>query len=1100
MNSLKSQISVLILLTTYFATTALGQSPRPFQSQTPSSQNNRPSAPAVQQPGPPNETSKPDASQPPDFSNEPFVIESYSTSVRFENDGTGERDLRVRVRVQNDTGVRRIRELVFGYDSENERADVRYVRVKKHDGSTVSDAGTTTDVAPENLRDAPAYATYKEKHIKVAALEPGDVVEYGITTRTVTPFVPGQFWFDHSFIDAAVVLDERLELNLPAARKFILRSADTHFTQEETAGRKVYRWKRSNLTVRPAAGAGDSSTADAPPRKLGAGGPDTPEIELTSFATWNEIGKWYADLSRNASAPTPEIRAKALDLTHDRSIRLDKIRALNDFVAKKILYVNLPLGLDGYAPHSAAETLSRGYGDSQDKHVLLTALLTAIGEHASPALVPLTRRADPAAPSPSQFDHVITVVSATASAPAPLWLDSSSDVAPFRYLIPNVRGKKALLVAADGRAVFAGTPMDPPFLSTQDVSVEGRVSDLGKLTATIHYRLRGDNEFAFRSALHNAPKTQWKQIGQTVLLLDGFHGDVTKIDASDPTATDRPFELTFDYTQKAFVDWTDKSSKVAVPLPALGMPDLPAVKDSPISLGAPLAVTLHLSLTSPAGDSLRAPAGVSVARDYAEYHSVYSVHENVLTAQRAIRFKARELPASRADDYQAFIRAVSADGGQLVALENPNASPTAIPASAKADDLVEVGNAALDSGDAQRALDLLSRAAALEPARKDLWNPLGLAHLRLDQFDDAVAAFRKQIEIDPGDGVAYNYLGVTLVRQQKLDEAAAAFRKQLDHNPLDKFARASLGLLLVQQKKYSEAIPELDKAAVLAPENSQLQITLAEAYFNAGNFKDSAAAYEKAAKISSAPQNLNNVAYGMAQKNLDLDRAEEFAASAVDSATAVLKSVDLDHLSDDVLAAVQSLGDYWDTLGWVRERRGDLDGAEPYLLASWKLMQSGEIGDHLGQLYQARGQKDLAAHAFLLSLAAPHSAPGAQSHLAVVGGATPPSDDALKQARADLAAARIYSVKNLGTEGVEAEFWLLLVPAEKNSRAESVKFIGGDAALKPYADELRTLDFGAMFPNTSPAKLVRKGKLACTTKAADCALILNRPEEVRAPE
>jgi tetratricopeptide (TPR) repeat protein len=1092
MTPTKRQLLFLVLTVLAVAVAVRAQEPSAPRSDSASAAKS--SQPAAQE-----KTETPPKAATPDYSSEPFVIESYSTTARFENDGTGERNLEVRVRVQNDAGAHRLGELVFGYNSTNEKAEVRYLRVKKHDGRTIADAGVVTDVTPENLRDAPAYADYKEKHIKVAGLEIGDVVDYGISTRIVVPFAQGQFWYDHDFIDAAIVLDERLEINLPAARKIILRSADAHFTQEETAGRKIYRWKRTNLAVQPARDSGDPSS-DAPPKKAGAGGPNTPAIELTSFGTWDEIGKWYANLQRDSSAVPPEVRAKAVELTRDRRSRIEQIKALDEFVAKRILYVNLPLGLDGYKPHTAAETLAHGYGDSKDKHVLLAALLAAIGEHADAVLVSSSRRADPLAPSPSQFDRVITFVAPGANRGLTLWLDANSDVAPFRYLIPNLRGKKALRISADGNAIFAQTPKDPPFLSTQDVNVDGHVSPLGKLTAKIHYRLRGDNEFAFRSALHSAPESQWKQIGQTVAMLDGFHGDVSKIAASELTATDKPLELTLDYTQKSFLDWTAKSSKVPVPLPALGLPDLPSDKNAAISLGAALAVTLRLTLAFPAGDAVGAPTGVAVARDYAEYHSAYSARENVLTAQRVIRFETRELPASRSADYQAFARAVIADGSQIVSIENPTASATSIPSTAKAAELVEAGTAALDAGDAQRALDLLKRAAELEPGRKDLWNVLGLAQLRLEKFDEAIAAFRKQIEVNPADDVVYNYLGVTLVRQQKLDQAAAAFRKQVERKPLDKFAYASLGLVLVQQKKYADAIPELEKAAALAPDNAQLQLTLADTYLDAGNNKDAALAFEKAAKISPAPATLNNIAYMMTQKDLDLDRAEEYALTAVNAVTTELKNTDLDHLTDNDLAAVQNLGSYWDTLGWVRERRGDLDAAEPFLRAAWKLTQSGNIGDHLGQLYEARGQKDLAAHTYLLALAAPYAAPDTPSHFKTVTGGAAPSDDALKQARADLASSRIFSVKNSGTEGAEAEFWLLLVPAENGSRAEAVKFIGGSDSLKPYAGDLRALDFGVMFPNATPTKLLRRGKLACTTNAIECTFILNRPEEVRTAE
>ena len=63
-----------------------------------------------------------------------------------------------------------------------------------------------------------------------------------------------------------------------------------------------------------------------------------------------------------------------------------------------------------------------------------------------------------------------------------------------------------------------------------------------------------------------------------------------------------------------------------------------------------------------------------------------------------------------------------------------------------------------------------------------------------------------------------------------------------------------------------------------------------------------------------------------------------------------------------------SLIAYWDTLGWVYFARGDLDKAEKYVSAAWRLGQHGEVGDHLGQIYEKRGKKDEAIRTYALAM------------------------------------------------------------------------------------------------------------------------------------
>ena len=52
---------------------------------------------------------------PAEHSKEPFVIEQYATTARFENDGTGEKVLAVRVRVQSEAGVQQLRQTHFQF-------------------------------------------------------------------------------------------------------------------------------------------------------------------------------------------------------------------------------------------------------------------------------------------------------------------------------------------------------------------------------------------------------------------------------------------------------------------------------------------------------------------------------------------------------------------------------------------------------------------------------------------------------------------------------------------------------------------------------------------------------------------------------------------------------------------------------------------------------------------------------------------------------------------------------------------------------------------------------------------------------------------------
>jgi tetratricopeptide (TPR) repeat protein len=1103
-----------------------------------------------------------------DYSQQPLVIEHYATTVRFENDGTGQRDISARIRIQSDAGAQQLSDLVFSYNALNERIEVRYARVRKPGGNIVTaDSNAIHDIPSSLAHNAPAFANCKELHIDLPMLAAGDIVEYEVVTHIVKPAAPGEFWFQHRFMDKAITLDETLEINIPQNRAVKFALAKVALPKQLAAGRAVYRWRHSNLSLAPDDNSSDSQSASpetnspqAPQSKAraAAAAAKPPDILLTTFANWAEVARWYAANERSAGDASPEIRAKVRQIIAGRTSDTDKIQALYNYVAQNIRYIDLPLGVAGYAPHAASAVFANRYGDSQDQHALLAAMVRAanLGAQAhvevpvevDAALIPSARDLDPAIPAPSQFDRVLSVV---AIGNQLLWMDTSEQVAPFRMLAAPLRGKSALLIspaapAAQPAGKLVDTPADPPFPSTQRVDISGAVTDLGKLTAQAQYSLRGDTELLLRAAFHQTPPAEWNQLAQTILTLDGIRGSVTAVHPSDPAATDAPFELAVDFNQPAFLDWSAPHSKAALPLLAIGLPDPPDDASEPIEIGSPLTVSVQLKLTLAPNFTARLPVAVSVDRDYAAFKSEYRFAGKTVTAARSLDFKMRELPPSRLSDYQAFSRAVAADENQPLIVDNMSVSPTAgrsteepvaVPTSASVDDLLETGNALLHSGNSASALPLLKRAVELAPTHATALNDLGLAYLQAARYPAAAAAFRKQLEINPADPQANEYLGIALERDQQYDDAISAFRKQIALNALDPAAHAALGNIFFEQHRFPEAIRELEKAAILAPKNAPLEFTLARAYLETGANDNAVAAFEKSAALSPTPAMLNDIARNLADAGLALDKAQSYAESAVAAVAANLQRV---NLSDTVpntsrddgprryLRDTSRLGAYWDTLGWVYLRKGEPTTAEKFIQAAWLLDETGDIGDHLGQIAEKRGDKNGAIHLYALALAAPHPNPDTRARLTLLLGSNLQIDDLVAKARPELAAIETLSagkaVKPLA-QNASADFLVRLVPSGKTSEnavestegkpgekptaekaatavastthatahAIEVRFLSGSNDLKTLADRLRSLDYGALFPDATPLtpqSLVHRGTLSCSASSGECSFVL----------
>jgi len=224
-----------------------------------------------------------------DFSKEAYVLEMLHTRVRFESDGTGSRELTGRIRVQSEAAIHDLGLLRFSYASTFESINIDYVRVRKPDGTVVvTPASDVQEVDSEVSRQAPMYTDQREKHIAVKALGSGDVLEYHIVWMVHDAVAPGHFWISDNSVRDAICLDEQIDVDVPKDMPIKFSSGAITPTIKDEGARRVYTLHNTNL-VRAKderEGAWEKGIGNAAP----------PVIELSSFQSWEEVGKWFGGL------------------------------------------------------------------------------------------------------------------------------------------------------------------------------------------------------------------------------------------------------------------------------------------------------------------------------------------------------------------------------------------------------------------------------------------------------------------------------------------------------------------------------------------------------------------------------------------------------------------------------------------------------------------------------------------------------------------------------------------------------------------------------------------------------------------------------------
>ncbi|MCX6927982.1 MAG: DUF3857 domain-containing protein [Verrucomicrobia bacterium] len=198
-------------------------------------------------------------------------------------------------------------------------------------------------------------------------------------------------------------------------------------------------------------------------------------LQISTFPDWAAFAEWYGRISQLTDEVTPEIAAKAKELTREAKEDRDKVLAVYNYVTR-LRYVAVPMGVNSFRPHSAANVLQNEYGDCKDKANLFNALLHSLGITAHLVLVPRFSQARDEMPGLA-FNHAISRVTLGGEA---LWVDTTDDVCRFGMLPPGDPGRKVLVI--DGRSsTLTGLPAADP--REHVLKVHGEVDCSGAIDA-----------------------------------------------------------------------------------------------------------------------------------------------------------------------------------------------------------------------------------------------------------------------------------------------------------------------------------------------------------------------------------------------------------------------------------------------------------------------------------------------------------------------------------------------------------------------------------------------------------------------------------------
>jgi len=526
---------------------------------------------------------------------------------------------------------------------------------------------------------------YSDERAKVAdppGRDPGGIIAYEYDKRE-RPYLAETNW---EFQDDLPRMQQRFTLALPAGYTYTTTWARHAKVEGIDLENHSYRWEMNDVPaidldhVPMAPGEG----ALAARMTVHYAGPGLAEPQ---DGTWQGIGEWYEGLSRDRLVSTPDIAAKAAELTAGKTDFYDKAEAIGDFVQQKIRYFVIEMGVGGYQPHAAEDIFRGRYGDCKDKATLLSAMLSSVGIHRALVMVDTERGVvDPEAPS-IWGNHMIGAIEVPRGYESPklhsvvtaktgkryLIFDPTWHLTPFGQLEDNLQGSYGVLIEGKDSQVIELPVLDPT-LNTIRRSGKFELSADGTLKGSVTDLRFGDLAMDRRRVFSSEGEKKQTEYMNRVIGQDFTGASMTGLKVENVDALNKDLTTTFDLQASHFARFSGPLLMVRPRvLGSYGLDVDRKPRHVEIDLEQTMQGTDEYDIELPQGyvvDELPDPVKIDVG--FASYVSSTELHGRVLHYSRTYTVRQVTVPATKYPEVQQLAAAIAADEDNQAILKRGN--------------------------------------------------------------------------------------------------------------------------------------------------------------------------------------------------------------------------------------------------------------------------------------------------------------------------------------------------------------------------------------------------------------------------------------------
>jgi len=512
----------------------------------------------------------------------------------------------------------------------------------------------------------------KIKAANPPARDPGGVIALEYEQRS-HPYLTEKTWF---FQRNLPCLSQSFTLELPAG--FTHGTVWAHAKETPAIDLEHQRWRWEMKDI-PAI---DLDQVTLRPAELALAGRMTvhyagPGVFSPTDGNWQSIGEWYQNLSKDRLVATPEIAAKAKELTAGKTDFYDQTESIGEFVQKQVRYFVIEMGIGGYQPHYAGDIFRDRYGDCKDKATLLISMLSTVGIHGALVMVDDQRGVvDPNAPS-IVGDHMIAAIEipkgynssklhsvvTAKTGRRYLIFDPTWDKTAFGQLEHNLQGGYGILVeGADSQLIQF--PLLSPALNSIRRTASFQLDSDGSLKGTVTEKRFGDLSERHRDLYISGDAHQQSEYLDKTLAQDFTTFSVSDFKVQNADAFNK--DLITSYTVAASRFGKPMGPLLMIRPRVLGSDGLEVDHKKrhnvPINLDETMQEHDDYTIALPAGYTIdEIPDPVKLDLGFASYESSSTVKDHTLHYTRTYTVREVTLPADKYPDVQQLSGVIAAD-------------------------------------------------------------------------------------------------------------------------------------------------------------------------------------------------------------------------------------------------------------------------------------------------------------------------------------------------------------------------------------------------------------------------------------------------------